>query len=402
MRGQFLHLDTYGLSASIGRDGKHRLSGPQVLREASRIPGNCPHVENPQKPEVLYGSEPEDLIDILEETHASARQSNGRTLRKNASLILCGVVSWPEAWPKVNKELLGEWYTRSTNWILKTWPDTTRAILTHNDETHPHMHFYAMPWVKDGKVKIGDVHPGYAARDALRGESDSRKDSDNAFKGAMRDLQDDYWRDVGVPCGMSRFSVSRRRLSRADWHTQDKESRLLKMAHSFLDGAEAGRAAKEAARLVVEAEEKAHAHAKENLQLKAALRTYKLEMERFAREQEAGNARPDEATDKTTEKVFQDFQRQQSQETRSGAAPRTSSPIPDFVPAEDKNRAFSNFQRDMAREKASKPLNSGVQSAPLKEETKRAFEKFHREQTLAAQAGLPVKKNSWRSRDDGR
>jgi hypothetical protein len=43
---------------------------------------------------------------------------------------------------------------------------------------------------------------------------------DHAYRGAMRDLQDGFWRSVGIPCALARIGPARRRLTRAEWHAE--------------------------------------------------------------------------------------------------------------------------------------------------------------------------------------
>lgn len=66
----------------------------------------------------------------------------------------------------------------------------------HNDEEHPHIHFYAVSFV--GRAK--HLHAGYHA-ESLVDAKDSKLRS-LAYKDGLRKFQDRYYMDVSAKNGM--------------------------------------------------------------------------------------------------------------------------------------------------------------------------------------------------------
>ncbi len=72
------------------------------------------------------------------------------------------------------------------------------------------------------------LHPEVAAKEtakaaALAEGADGKAASaagDKAYRGAMRAMQDGFWRSVGIPCALARIGPARRRLTRAEWHAE--------------------------------------------------------------------------------------------------------------------------------------------------------------------------------------
>ena len=84
---------------------------------------------------------------------AQATDAQGRKLRKDAHCLLAGVISLPrsneEDWPKFKAEAL--------EWLKKKYGENLRCVIEHQDESHPHIHFYAV--AKNGQ-SFDDLHEG--------------------------------------------------------------------------------------------------------------------------------------------------------------------------------------------------------------------------------------------------
>jgi hypothetical protein len=166
---QFFHVEAYGREESTKQktqtkknaDGtftskevekKKGGSVSSIISEAKRDLESCHHIDSPQPPIVLMG----DLDQVEAEAlawSAQATDAQGRKLRKDAHCLLAGVISLPrsneEDWPKFKAEAL--------EWLKKKYGENLRCVIEHQDESHPHIHFYAV--AKNGQ-SFDDLHEG--------------------------------------------------------------------------------------------------------------------------------------------------------------------------------------------------------------------------------------------------
>jgi cell division septum initiation protein DivIVA len=123
------------------------------------------------------------------------------------------------------------------------------------------------------------LHPGVAAKEATKSAAlaegaDAKAANamgDKAYRGAMRAMQDGFWRSVGIPCALARIGPARRRLTRAEWHA---EKAGVAAAAEALQVADVARAeadtARHAAAMVTDAAE-AQRVAAESLEARAEI-----------------------------------------------------------------------------------------------------------------------------------
>ena len=94
---QFVHIAVYSLHSpkktSRGADSKWAVR--DVIAEASREPQACLHVPRPRPPNLLHGPSLAELEAEVGAIHARSRDAAGRRLRKDASVLLAGVASYP-------------------------------------------------------------------------------------------------------------------------------------------------------------------------------------------------------------------------------------------------------------------------------------------------------------------
>jgi hypothetical protein len=72
------------------------------------------------------------------------------------------------------------------------------------------------------------LHPGIAAKDFEKAAAiaegfdpkTANAKGDTAYKSALRTMQDDFWKVVGLPSGLARLGPARRRLTRDEWRTE--------------------------------------------------------------------------------------------------------------------------------------------------------------------------------------
>lgn len=253
MTYQFIHIEAYAREIKEGATG---ITMREIIAEADREPGNCPHIDkeklaNPAlAPQRLYGL---PLEKVEAEAHLWAENSKdggNQRVRKNGNCLLAGVVSLPnstapDAWDKFKNDAI--------QWLKKEFGDTLRSVIEHKDEDHPHLHFYAVP--KAGKA-FGSIHKGIEARTKARQEKLKTSEQNLAYCEAMREWQDKFSRDVGQKHGLTRIGPGRRRLTRAQWQQEKTQAKALLQAKSRAKKVEK-KAEKQAEEIVQQAEEKA-------------------------------------------------------------------------------------------------------------------------------------------------
>jgi hypothetical protein len=206
---QFMRMETYGC---MGRGAKKGRNYRQILGEANRV-SHCQHVPEPMPPVRLKGS-PQSLAFKIDLAYDHANKSGFR-LRRDEQLMIGVVMSYPRTvdemrehvthWKKtgeVSPEAVRFQTFRNLclKWMENTFGDRFVAALEHWDESHPHIHAYAVPHLEDGE-KMKHVHPGLKAF-AEGGATSAERHK--AYRQAMRDLQQDFHEFVGSALGWER------------------------------------------------------------------------------------------------------------------------------------------------------------------------------------------------------
>lgn len=175
---QFIHVESYARKAGKGKAGG--LSVRDVVAEASREPGNCPHVEQPQPPSVIFG----DLDQVEQEVNTwadSMTDAKGRKLRADGLCLLAGVISLPrdeeKHWNRFRKGAL--------EYLQQTYGERLKAVVEHQDEAHPHVHFYVVPKLGE---RFETIHQGKAAAARARAEGEAKGEQNRAYKGSHERL----------------------------------------------------------------------------------------------------------------------------------------------------------------------------------------------------------------------
>jgi hypothetical protein len=224
MAFQFVHLECFARKADKG--GR---SVSWILDEAERRLGATPHVEHPKHPKVVFGCP----IDEVRRQHDDAVMdakvvlANGRrrAVRQDQKTLVTVVASHPatmeevSADPKVQVEYEA-WEARTVQWLREQYGENLVSVIRHEDETYGHIHAYILP--RD--MRASRLHPGAEAKRLVK-EAGAREGEDAkalnrrgdaAYKRAMREWQDSYWRSVGLPSGQTRFGPRKRRLTREE------------------------------------------------------------------------------------------------------------------------------------------------------------------------------------------
>jgi hypothetical protein len=227
---QFVHTEGFARKA----DARGR-SVDYVLSEAERRPDSCQHIAEPHQPELIFGS---SLAHLRERHDARAAEATltiasgkSRKIRTDQLTLLTVIASHPAEISEVQADPtvaahVSDWEQRVVAWLQAQWGNDLAAVVRHTDEKHAHLHAYILPG--DAEMRARRLHPGVVAKEgakfaAIAGGADSKAANsagDAAYRAAMRGFQDQFWHEVGVPCGLSRIGPGRRRLTRAQWHAE--------------------------------------------------------------------------------------------------------------------------------------------------------------------------------------
>ena len=216
-------MDRYTTADGVKRGDKGNVS--DVISEALRDEGNCRHVDDPQAPTFLIGDA--DTVRALaveiDEKCERVKASKGRAVRKDAHVLLAGVASFPVSLQAAEPETYALWESLTLAWLQGKYGDNLRAVLRHDDETYPHLHFFVLsrdPMAYDAKA----LHDGHVAV-AASGVPSMTKEGGAVYNDAMRDFQSDYYAKVGHPCGLHRDGPKRVRKTRQQYKREQRENR---------------------------------------------------------------------------------------------------------------------------------------------------------------------------------
>ncbi len=223
---QFIRAEVYARRASTNPKSKSAYNIDDIIGEALRDEGHCPHVEKPEPPRYLFGSEASTraILGRVKENALQYRDPVGRKMREDAAVLLAGVASFPRDAANKDPELYKKWESLTVEYLQKKYGDNLRSVVMHNDEEHPHLHFYVY---SDTEVNAKMLHDGF-----------KNGSSPGAFKKGAQAFQDEYHEQVASRCGLARTGPKRRRLSRAEWHAEQEMSMSIAKAESaVLDSA---------------------------------------------------------------------------------------------------------------------------------------------------------------------
>lgn len=211
---QFGHVETYARKPQKGA-----WSIRDVAAEAERKRGHCMHVEQPQEPIRVFGCSPSEAVEQAEAWGAQAKDAKGRKLRSDAPVLLAGVLSYPrqgEEWPQFKEKALA--------WLKSEYGDNLVSVIEHQDEQHPHIHFYAVP--KPGQ-SFNSLHSGRTAAAEAKCKGETKAAQQYAHNNAMRNWQDRLYQAVGREFGLARLGPKRQRLTRAEWVAQQAAQQAI-------------------------------------------------------------------------------------------------------------------------------------------------------------------------------
>lgn len=231
---QFIHIEDYSrtIAKKKKNDGKEKYnketkgrSVRDIIAEAKREIGNCPHVENPKDPILLFGVDLDEVEKLAYEYHENTKltDKNGKEkkLRSDANILLAGVVSLN----RENEDIWDEYKKDAIAFLSNKYGKKLVSVIEHTDEENPHFHFYV---IQDVGKRFDLIHDG---KKALFENRDKKKHDQNiAYLNAMREMQERFWKVVSANYGLSKDGPKRQRLSRKDYFKQKREIKLIKQA----------------------------------------------------------------------------------------------------------------------------------------------------------------------------
>jgi hypothetical protein len=220
MAYQFIHYETY-----------NAIEARKEINEGLRAEGFCPHVHNPQEPQILYGKT-EGLADKIDALKASTKRqvtqltrskvlkTFERSIRDSEDVVLFGIASWPRKWSEENPRLYAESKNKTVEKLKKQYGNQLQAVVFHDDEEHPHLHF----WVIPDNLEMFRVCPATAAEKALDvSKSKSTSKMRMAVRSqALKTYQKEWHHEVFASAGLAKEGPRRRRMTRVEWKAESE------------------------------------------------------------------------------------------------------------------------------------------------------------------------------------
>ena len=238
----FAHKQTYSQKGN-----SKSLSVRSIVEELERLEGACPHVPNPQPPNILQGMRPRDITKLVEERVEEQNRvlrkerkerpdlkNELRSIRIDTHVLVAGVYSYPDAVEDMDMAEYLAWREDVIAFARRDAETNALEIMTiveHLDEAHPHIHVLALPLITEANPRMNAklCHEGHVAQDRHIKNGWSGSPS-RAYKQSMSAWQDRYHAQVGSLHGQARTGPKRRRLDRATWKAEQGRIQLLKDA----------------------------------------------------------------------------------------------------------------------------------------------------------------------------
>ncbi|HDY7978632.1 TPA: plasmid recombination protein [Vibrio vulnificus] len=231
---QFLHIETYSLHSKYNKKSPEKSSKSfySVSRELMRHPDSIPHVPNPLPPSILYGYDAYVALQLAQERVNSSTDQLGRKIRKDAQVVLSGVISCPLEFKEESDKIYKQWIADNIKYLQNKYGGELISVILHEDESHPHLHFICIPkQTDDCKLHIKSIHEPIRAREETSG---GRKAKYEAYKKAFRGLQDEYYYSVASKYGFLRDGARKQRLTRSEYMKRKESAKKLSIVHQDL------------------------------------------------------------------------------------------------------------------------------------------------------------------------
>ena len=228
---QYIHAEVYARKACTNPKNKTKYCIDDIIGEVIRDPAHSEAIANPQPPRYIISSEAglKGMLMKIKENAANYRDKMGRKMREDAPVLVAGVASFPREIAEKDPDLYARWESLTVAYLQGKYGDNLRAVVMHNDEEQPHIHFYVY---SDTEVNAKALHYGHAAK--------------KNFIAASKAFQDDYHAQVAIHCGMARLGPKKQRLTRAEWKAQKEHAMKVAAAESAVLDSAATKEKKEA------------------------------------------------------------------------------------------------------------------------------------------------------------
>ncbi|MBR1215555.1 hypothetical protein [Bradyrhizobium sp. JYMT SZCCT0180] len=238
---QFFRKNVYARrGAHKWRSKRRNPSLFNIRDEMVRAPHACSHVAEPREPRVLFGRSPIESFALASTRADQAVDQRGHKLRCDSPVVAVGVASWPDTVAEIESDpqKMAEyehWRALTIAWLADKWGENLQCVVEHLDEPHPHVHWVVTPDLQENRLlQIQSVHPGYEANAASKARGETKREQKQAYKAAMKALQDDYYENVAAHCGLTRLGPRRQRLNREEWTEQQRQAKSLANARASL------------------------------------------------------------------------------------------------------------------------------------------------------------------------
>jgi hypothetical protein len=212
---QFFHVECYSRSAPASKAGGATPNINNILAEANRLVGSCPHVVAPETPTLIFGSSLDEVETLASQWASHAKDAKGRVLRKDGLVMLSGVISAPDS---MNLEKWGRMREDCVSYLKTRFGERLKSVIEHTDEPpHHHIHFYCVP---NRGERFEVLHAGRQASADSKKNGDLKGAQNTEYKRAMRLWQDDFFKKVAMLHGLARIGPGRRRLTRSQWQAE--------------------------------------------------------------------------------------------------------------------------------------------------------------------------------------
>lgn len=237
MAYQFAHCETYSRKKT-----DKKFSVKEILAEAARKDGSCPHVENPKEPDLIYGMDIEALGRLHDSMCDNMKETNKkgitRGIRKDQQTLGTVILSFPAIQknedPAQYEKDFERWKKLSIIWLKEKYGDELKTIIQHTDESNPHLHAYLIPDdLKADKYNIGRCAKKefLLSADAQKlDKKEANKLGDRRYREVWREWQDSYFDKVSVACGLTRIGSHSRRLTRKEKKQEQQQAKSLSKA----------------------------------------------------------------------------------------------------------------------------------------------------------------------------
>lgn len=239
---QFIHIETYADIKEREKKAKEfknssdvrSTSARGILKEAKRVDGFCPHVPEPEQPELLYGLNLEEVEMLMDDYIKNFRliDKNGkeRRARSDASVILAGVVSLDRR----DEDVWDDYKKDAILYLINKYGDRLKSVIEHKDEKNPHIHFYL---IAERNEVLNELHDGKKAVSDMRKKNrtkTNKKDKETQkglYENAMVAFQDDFYMKVSKKYGLSRTGKEpRTRIQSTTDYKKMEAERLMRLA----------------------------------------------------------------------------------------------------------------------------------------------------------------------------